>query len=78
MNANEARTLTNQAVDVNGNYMRKQLDEILMQVKHAAAEGKDRIFTGTLAPINVTRLKTLGYAVTVDNNQRDPGAQIKW
>ena len=78
MNATEARQLTDKANDINGDYMRPQLHVLIKNIQVAAAEGKDRIFTGPFAAINVTRLRTLGYTVTVDNNQRDPGAQIKW
>jgi hypothetical protein len=73
-NASAARELTTQAQSLNGQYLRKETDDILDAIQTAAHAGKSSIDTSYTAQVIQDRLATLGFKVKFnpEYHQRDP------
>jgi hypothetical protein len=74
MNAHEARSITNAAQSLDGNYKRNETNAILASVETAAAKGESKIYVYTSPyndPVIVKRLQALDYHVSITDDQRD-------
>ena len=82
MNAHEARAITNEAQALDGDYKRKETDQILAAIKAAANRGSGDIYVYDAIysdKIIVKRLKALDYQVEITDDQRDGWAMtISW
>lgn len=81
LNASAARKLTAQAQDLDGQYLRKETDDILDTIRACALVGKSSISSTHTDSVIVKRLESLGYAVNhvPSYGQREPAyISISW
>lgn len=80
MKASEALKLAEAARSLDGEYKRKETNDILGQIKVQASIGNVKIYVyDSIDPIVVNRLRVLGYIVKETNDQRDGYmAEVIW
>ena len=71
LTATEARENTKNAHSLDGEYMRKETDEILNNITLLSMKGHYSIQTNKTDRIIIKRLEYLGYKVVHTNDQRD-------
>ena len=74
MNAHEARSITNAAQSLDGNYKRNETNAIIAAISVAAAKGESKVCVSATPyndPIIVKRLKALDYSVSMYDDQRE-------
>ena len=78
--ATAARALATQAQSLNGQYLRKETDEVITAIKIAAAAGKTSITTSHTDQVIRNRLLSLGFrAVIKPGDQRDSAyMDVNW
>ena len=71
MTAQQARIKTDEVRSINGEFLRKETDDILSKIASSASRGADWIQTSRTDSVIIARLKHLGYNVKETNDQRD-------
>lgn len=80
-NATAARELTTRAQSLDGQYLRKETDDILYAIRAEAHAGKSSIDTAYTAQVIQDRLVALGFKVKFnpEYHQRDPAyLTVSW
>lgn len=80
-----ARSETEQALSIQGEFAREETQKVLEQIKSAAQRGQSSLATTrlgsdhTISGLIAGRLKNLGFIVEYASDQRDGGGYtIKW